>query len=227
MSALLIIFAKKPIPGQVKTRLTPHLSPEAAARLYQAFLMDILEESARLSQFRLALAYSPESAEDWFRKLASGGAWLFPQAGADLGERLARAFDGAFQAGYGPVLLRGSDTPDLPGNIIQEGGEVLESGQEQVVLGPTPDGGYYLVGLQEPQPALFQGLTWSTSRVLAETLARCESLSLKVHLLPSWPDIDTYADLLHFLAWPHTKPAPGWRTDQLARNRLVAGKPHD
>jgi hypothetical protein len=224
MFPLLIIFAKKPIPGQVKTRLCPPLSPEAAAGLARAFLMDILEESARLAHFRLALAYSPHAEEDWFRKLAPEGAWLFPQSGADLGERMARAFDEAFRAGYGPVLLRGSDTPDLPGNILQEAADVLEQGQAQVALGPTPDGGYCLVGLNEPQPALFTDLPWSTSRVLAQTLALSGSLSLKVYLLPEWLDIDTPEDLQNFIARPHPEPLPGWRSHRLALELLAPGR---
>jgi rSAM/selenodomain-associated transferase 1 len=220
MSALLIVFAKEPNPGQVKTRLVPPLSPEAAARLYQAFLLDILEESARLSPLSLALAYSPESAEDWFANLAPAGARLFPQAGADLGERMAGAFDWAFRAGYGPVLLRGSDTPDLPGTVILAAQEVLEAGEADVALGPAMDGGYYLVGLRAAHPGLFRDLAWSTPEVLAVTRKRAEKLGLKVHLLEPWRDIDSHDDLLDFLSRPHPEPGPGWRTHLLAHQLL-------
>jgi len=221
MPPLLIIFAKEPTPGQVKTRLMPPLSPEAAARVYQAFLMDILEEMSRLSGIRLALAYSPASAWNWFGKLAPGDAWLFPQVEGDLGERMARAFDRAFQAGYGPVLLRGSDTPDLPGALMLAAQEVLKTRRADVVLGPAMDGGYYLIGLRAAQPGLFRELAWSTPEVLAATRARAQNLGLVVHLLEPWPDIDSHADLLDFLSRPHPAPAPGWRTHRLARQLLA------
>ncbi|MBM4295926.1 MAG: glycosyltransferase [Deltaproteobacteria bacterium] len=221
MPPLLIIFAKEPTPGQVKTRLMPPLSPEAAARVYQAFLMDILEEMSRLSGIRLALAYSPASAWNWFGKLAPGDAWLFPQVEGDLGERMARAFDRAFQAGYGPVLLRGSDTPDLPGALMLAAQEVLKTRRADVVLGPAMDGGYYLIGLRAAQPGLFRELAWSTPEVLAATRARAQNLGLVLHLLEPWPDIDSHADLLDFLSRPHPAPAPGWRTHRLARQLLA------
>jgi rSAM/selenodomain-associated transferase 1 len=224
MSALLIIFAKEPVPGQVKTRLCPPLSLQSAAQLYQAFLTDILEEMGRLPGLDGALAYSPGQARSFFQRLAPSGLRLFPQEGRDLGERMARAFDWGFAAGYRVVLLRGSDSPDLPGEVLLEAGEVLKSGRAQVALGPAADGGYYLVGLNAPHPELFQGQVWSTDTVLAEALHRARLLGLTVHLLRPWQDIDTYADLLAFLARPHPAPEAGWRSDLMAR-KLVAGVP--
>lgn len=220
MRTLLIIFAKEPVPGQVKTRLSPPLSAEAAAELYGCFLEDILEEVGRRPQLRLALAYSPPGARSFFQGLVPAGTQLFPQEGADLGERMARAFDRGFGAGFEVVLLRGSDSPDLPVAVLLQAREVLAAGKAEVALGPSPDGGYYLVGLKAPQPGLFRGQVWSTATVLAETLSRAEGLSLKVHLLPSWPDLDTYDDLLSFLARPHPAPLPGWRSDLTARKLL-------
>lgn len=221
MSALLIIFAKEPTPGQVKTRLTPPLSAEAAAALYQHFVADILEEMGRLKGLELALAYSPPGAHSFFQELVPAGTRLFTQEGADLGERLARALAWGFGAGFRPVLLRGSDSPDLPGSFLVEAREVLQAGRAQVVLGPCADGGYYLVGLKGPQPALFQDMAWSSATVLADTLDRARALSLTVHLLPAWEDIDTYGDLLRYLKRPHPAPAPGWRSDRLARELLL------
>jgi rSAM/selenodomain-associated transferase 1 len=220
MTALLIIFAKEPRPGQVKTRLCPPLSPEAAAQLYHSFLQDILEEMARLPAMRLALAFSPPGSQNFFRGLAPAGVDLFPQTGEDLGERLAQAFARSFAAGFGPVVLRGGDIPDLPAALVSEAHEVLASGQAQLVLGPAADGGYYLVGLTEPQPRLFQGPPWSGSTVLAETLRLARQLGLRVHLLPRWSDIDTYADLLRFVQRTRPAPGPGWRSLETARRLL-------
>ena len=131
MTALLIIFAKEPCPGQVKTRLSPPLSPEAAAQLYHSFLQDILEEMVRVPEVRLAVAFSPPGAQACFRGLAPPGTDLFPQDGADLGERMARAFARGFAAGFGPVMLRGSDVPDLPAAVVSEAREVLAAGRVQ------------------------------------------------------------------------------------------------
>jgi rSAM/selenodomain-associated transferase 1 len=220
MTALLIIFAKEPRPGQVKTRLSPPLSPEEAAQLYHSFIKDILEEMARVPEVRLAVAFSPPGAQVFFRGLAPPGTDLFPQEGADLGKRMARAFARGFAAGFGPVLLRGSDVPDLPAAVVSEAKEVLAAGQAQVVLGPATDGGYHLMGLTEPQPRLFQGPAWSSSTVLTDTLRLARQLDLRVHLLPPWPDIDTADNLRTFLNLPRPAPQPGWCSFQVARRLL-------
>ncbi len=220
MASLLIIFAKEPRPGQVKTRLCPPLSLKAAARLYRSFLEDTLEEMGRLKELELALAYSPEAAAAFFRRLAPPGVRLFPQAGRDLGARMHQALKWGLSSGFKVVVLRGADTPDLPGEVILEGRAVLEEARAQVVLGPSRDGGYYLVGLTSPQPELFRGLSWSTPAVLAETLCRARARSLSVHLLPLWRDIDTSNDLQSFLARPHPPPLPGWRSHRLAQELL-------
>jgi uncharacterized protein len=212
MTALLIIFVKEPRPGHVKTRLTPPLSPEEAAQLYHSFLEDILEEMCQVPETQLALAFSPPQALDFFRSMAPPGTVLFPQEGRDLGERMTRACARGLAAGFCPVLLRGSDTPDLPAAVVSEAREVLAAGHFQVALGPATDGGYYLVGLTKPQPHLFQGPVWSSNTVLLSTLETARQQGLSVHLLPSWSDIDTYADLLSFLHRAHPAPQPGWRS---------------
>ncbi len=220
MTALTIIFAKEPAAGQVKTRLSPPLSPEAASRLYHAFLEDIMEEMGRLGEMALALAYTPAGAGEFFRRLAPAGVRLLAQEGRDLGERMFRALAWGFESGFRTVLLRGTDTPDLPGALLWEARRRLRAGPSQVVLGPSWDGGYYLIGLREVYPELFAGVPWSTPRVLAETLSRAAALSLKVHLLPCWSDIDTPADLLAFLERPHPPGRAGWRSHRIARELL-------
>jgi uncharacterized protein len=223
MTTLLIIFAKEPRPGLVKTRLSPPLSPEEAAQLYHSFLQDILEEMARVPEVRLAVAFSPPEGQVFFRGLAPPGTELFPQEGADLGGRMAQAFARGFAAGFGPVLLRGSDVPDLPAAVVSEAAEALAAGRAQVVLGPCPDGGYYLVGLSQPQPLLFQGPSWSSGTVLTDTLRLARELGLRVHLLPPWPDIDTYDNLQTFLHQARPGARPGWRSRNQARKLLAPG----
>src|SRR4030042_7141246 len=180
MRTLLVIFAKEPAIGQVKTRLCPPLSREAAAQLYHCFLEDILEEMARVPGISLALAYTPDEAFGHFQKLAPPGVHLVAQTGAGLGERLTQAFAWGFSAGFDAVLVRNSDSPDLPGYLVTEAQAVLARGEAQVVLGPSPDGGYNLVGLRSPKPELFQGVAWSTPQVLADTLSQARALSLAV-----------------------------------------------
>jgi rSAM/selenodomain-associated transferase 1 len=220
LATLLIIFAKEPVPGQVKTRLCPPLALEEAARLYGAFLSDILEEMGRLPGLTLALGYAPAAARTFFEGLAPPEVSLFAQEGADLGERMARAFAWAFAAGFATVLLRGSDTPDLPGALVLEAAAALNAGAAQVALGPSLDGGYYLVGLAAPHPELFREMSWSGPTVLEETLARARRRSLTVHLLPRWRDLDDFTDLSAFLKHPHPAPGPGWRSDLLGRRFL-------
>jgi rSAM/selenodomain-associated transferase 1 len=250
--SLLIIFAKEPRPGQVKTRLCPPLSPEAAARLYRCFLEDILEEMGRLPDIGLAVAYAPApcggesgvlpapgadtrfaptnanqhytsaTALNFFRELAPPQVSLFPQEGADLSERLVRAFDWGFAQGVETVLVRNSDSPDLPVELISPGIRVLARGGADLVLGPGPDGGYYLAGLKKRRPQLFQGIPWSSAAVLADTLEKAKELSLSVHLLPPWPDIDTIADLRAFAARPPLPDGPGRRSYLCARELLKA-----
>jgi len=219
MKTLLIIFAKEPLPGQVKSRLGARLGPVAAARLYDAFLQDILEEMGRLSGLALALAYSPAGARSFFQRLLPG-ALLFPQDGPDLGARMSRAFECGFTAGFDAVLLRGSDTPDLPGQVLLEAQAVLAAGKADLVLGPARDGGYYLMGLKSPEPRLFEGPAWSTAGVLTATLKLAARLALTAHLLPCWQDIDTMEDLLAFRRRGHPAPAPGWRSQRLAEELL-------
>ena len=222
MANLTIIFAKEPLPGQVKTRLTPPFSPEMACRLYHCFLEDIIEETVRLRGMEIALAYTPAGARGFFQGLAPPQVRLVAQEGRGLGERQARAFAWGFEAGYDIVLLRGSDTPDLPGEIMLEAEEKLAAGTAQVVLGPARDGGYYLIGLQDRHPRLFEGLVWSTGSVLADTLSRARELDLKVHLLPYWQDIDTYADLVDFLKRSHPSLRAGRRSVRAARELVAA-----
>ncbi len=220
MTTLCLIFVKEPVPGQVKTRLSPPLAPADACRLYGCFIEDILEAMLQLNGMDLALACDPAEARDFFRRQAPPRVRLFPQDGRDLGERQARALAWGLAQGGGAVLLRGSDTPDLPGAILLEAREKLASGEAEVVLGPARDGGYYLIGLKSLHHELFEDLPWSTGTVLADTLSRAAALSLKVHLLPLWQDIDTWADLLDFLKRPHSAPQPGWRSDRMARELL-------
>lgn len=191
----LLIFAKQPIPGEVKTRLVPPLSPEQAAELYGCMLEDILAKTAHFIDVERYLYYDGgEGAAGYFSAKAAGITCI-PQRGKDLGERMAEAFREAFAMGHGPALIIGTDSPDLPPSYIEEAFCRLESGDSDAVFGPTKDGGYYLVGMASLHRQLFRDIPWSSDMVLRDTLERAGHAGIRVSLLPPWHDVDTAADL--------------------------------
>jgi len=189
-----IVMAKEPRPGLVKTRLVPALSPGQAAALYRAFLLDVLETTRAVPRADLFCFVHPARAADWFREQA-GPAWrVEAQVGSLLSERMIAAFDELFRRGYGAVVMRNSDSPTLPHAAITAALDALESGSD-VALGPDLGGGYYLVGLTRPRPELFRGVAMSTSSVIDETKRRARELRLTLHEAPRWLDVDTPEDL--------------------------------
>jgi len=195
----LAIMAKQPQAGEVKTRLCPPLTPEEAAELAQRFLLDKLDQVRRVPGVERFLAFSPSDAETFFRSQAGGAFSLVPQRGTDLGERLADLSDQLLRAGFAAVMIIGADSPTLPDAVLVEAHEVLTRDQADVVLGPTDDGGYDLIGLRRPSRVLFRGIAWSTDTVLSQTVAKAGMAGLRTHLLPAWYDVDVESDL-HRLA---------------------------
>ena len=203
--AALVIFAKAPIPGQVKTRLCPPLTPDEAASLHGSFVLDALERSrdertrGRVTLNRVPLdrfvACAPSASHVFFKIIEERhGVRLLDQIGEDLGSRMDQAFRAIFGRGYQRVLVVGTDLPSLPGACYTQAFSLLAD--HDLVLGPSLDGGYYLIGLKRPAPELFVGIPWSTDRVFALTQAKAEALGLKTGLLPAWRDVDTIDDLL-------------------------------
>lgn len=190
MKRALAIFAKTPIPGLVKTRLTPSLSPEEAAELYRCMLMDTIARARTLQVDTLIF----HQGDQLFFQEEAGGLPLIPQHAGGLGIRLETAFSTLSLLGYGPRVVIGSDAPDLPLFYIEEAFRLLEGGSE-VVFGPAEDGGYYLVALGGAHGALFTDIPWSGPDVLARSLQRVCEAGLSSSLLPSWYDVDAIADL--------------------------------
>lgn len=188
----LLIFARQPEAGAVKTRLSPPLSLEQAAGLYACFLADTLALAAEVPAVLRAIAYHPPEARENFARLAPGFR-LMAQSGAGLGERMHRALAAAFADSAQRVVLIGSDAPHLPSDTIAAGFAALRQGAD-VALGPAEDGGYYLIGLRRPQPELFE-MVMSTPQVFAQTVDCAERLGLRVELLPEGFDVDTHTDL--------------------------------
>lgn len=191
----LIIFAKRPAPGRVKTRLSPPLSPEQAAELYRCMLLDVLAKAATLPGVDKRIFYEPEEDAAAFFAETAAGMECFPQNGKGLGEKMANAFSELFAMGYGRVAIIGTDLPDLPMGYVEEAFGRLESGEIDAVFGPSEDGGYYLLALREPHGELFRDVPWSSGEVLAKSLERAEEAGVRVSLLPTWHDVDTAGDL--------------------------------
>jgi uncharacterized protein len=203
-NSALIIFAKAPIPGQVKTRLCPPLTADEATTLHGSFVLDTLERTrtavAKLKlPFDRFLACSPSSAAVFFKIMEERQVvMLIDQQGDDLGARMSRTFETMFARGYKRVLIVGTDVPSLPLEHYKQAHTLLD--KYDVVLGPALDGGYYLIGLNKPTPALFENIPWSTDRVLPLTREKANRLGLSIGLLPEWRDIDTIEDLLALIA---------------------------
>ncbi|HAV61316.1 MAG TPA: hypothetical protein DCY13_03015 [Verrucomicrobiales bacterium] len=191
----LIVFVKAPRPGLVKTRLAAGLGAEQAAAAYRQLvdhLCPALEESANVQ-----LRYDPADAFPEIKHWLRPGWTSEPQDQGGLGARLLGAFEGSAARGFGRTLIIGSDCPWIDGRDLHEAELVLE--RHDLVLGPAVDGGYWLIGLKQPHPGLFDGIEWSTERVLRQTVAAAERLGLSHELLRTLPDVDTEADWIEFM----------------------------
>ena len=193
MDASLIVVAKRPVPGFTKTRLCPPLTPHEAAQFYRCLMLDTLELAARVQGVEHCLAYAPTGARSYFQDLVPKRFSLIPQQGADLGERLANTLADRFQHGFQKVVVMNSDGPTLPLPYLEQAFRQLQ--HYDISLGMGHDGGYYLIGMKQMQPELFENIAWSSDRVICQTLDACRRLQLKVHRLPQWYDVDVVDDL--------------------------------
>ena len=195
----LILFAKAPRAGGVKTRLQPFLTPEQTVRLYRAFINDTLALTSALKGIvrRIACDSGPSATrrDPFFSRLARRHRiGLMDQDGADLGARMRRAFEQALAEGMDPVVIIGTDSPTLPALHIRMAFETLR--KVPAVLGPSTDGGYYLIGCSGGVPPVFENVDWGGGKVLAQTVERLNRHRIPHQMLPVWYDVDTLADLL-------------------------------
>lgn len=194
--AHILVFAKMPRPGHVKTRLVPPLTMREAAAVHAACLKDVVA-GARLTGARLRILYDEApGAEDYFAR-SFAELERERQSAGDLGCRLGNAFANAFAAGASVVVAIGADAPTLPTSHLREGLKATRNAG--VALGPAADGGYYLLGLHhDVWPAareMFRGIPWSTALVFETTARRAAAIGLQPRRLPPWYDIDRIADL--------------------------------
>ncbi len=186
------VFAKFWQPGAVKTRLAASVGNERAAEIYHEFLTTTLARFGHLADRRV-IGFTPAERQAEFAQLAGSDWSLRPQADGDLGGRMHTYFEQSFADGVERVVLIGSDSPTLPVEFIEQAFELLA--QKQVVLGPTEDGGYYLVGISGSIRPIFEEIPWSTPDVWKTTVAQLNQHSIDYAELPLWYDIDDEEDL--------------------------------
>ncbi len=190
----LIVFTREPVAGETKTRLIPRLSARNAAALAHAFTLDALTKAQNLRVPIVIAGSAPGDARraSYFRTLARRfSAVLVDQGGGNLGERMARALAPLYDAG---AVLIGADTPSLPPKLLARNVALLR--RTRVVLGPSLDGGYYLVGVRGPLPDIFRGIRWGSTQVFAETIRRLKRMRIPYALGPAWYDVDRWSDLM-------------------------------
>lgn len=208
-SRAVLLFVRAPEAGRVKTRLAAEIGAEAALRVYRRLAEHAVAEARALAPGAdLRVHYTPAEGRGAVRGWLGAGTYL-PQADGELGMRMRAAFEAAFEAGYRRVVIIGSDLPDLSADMLRHAFDVLE--ESPAVLGPARDGGYYLLGLREMIPGLFDGVPWSTSAVFGATVDRLRAAGCEPALLERLADVDEAADL----------PA-GWRDWACAETEAAA-----
>ncbi|MBM3761448.1 MAG: glycosyltransferase [Acidobacteria bacterium] len=215
MPPVILVFAKAPVPGRVKTRLQPVLSPEECAELHRSFVGDVLEGLQGFNGEVDLELHLDQAFDDWRefdvpRELQSGG---------DLGERMWNAAQNAFSKGRTQVMILGSDAPTLP---IEHLKQLLDSSAD-VAFGPTEDGGYYAVMFRRLKPAVFDGVEWSTESTLEQSMTGVRKAGLSAELGPGWYDIDSPADLVRLVVETTPPRTRAW----LKANHFLVDPPAD
>jgi hypothetical protein len=186
-------MAKASIPGKTKTRLVPLLTEDEAAMLNTVFLRDAADNilsAAAFANISGWMAYAPAGSAGFFRTHLPEPIGLLETVAPSLGECLRYAATSLLRSGHGAVCLVNSDSPTLPVGYLIAAATALAAPGDRIVLGPSTDGGYYLIGMKRPHAGLFDDIAWSTDRVFSQTVARAEGLGVSVFQLPTWYDVD-------------------------------------
>jgi len=240
-------MAKASAPGRTKTRLVPPLTFEEAADLNTAFLQDVAENlllASRHVPHHVAIAgyaaYGPPGSEDFFGKLLPGWIDLLDAWMPNFGDCLFHTIREILLRGHDSAVVLNSDSPTLPPAFLVETAEVLARPGDRAVLGPSTDGGYYLLGLKATHRRMFEDIAWSTERVAEQTLQRAREIDLEIHMLPAWYDVDDMDGLRrlhdevcglgqesqpHDGATPHRAGQTAKLMRKLARNHDFVGAP--
>jgi len=192
------VMAKASQAGRTKTRLSPPLTLEEAAQFNTVFLKDIADNLLRASEIANIAAYmafGPSGAQDFFQEHLPQEIGLLEVWYPDFGKCLTKALFAQFEAGHHAACVLNSDSPTLPAELLAEAAIALTMPGERIVLGPSNDGGYYLLGCKTIYKRLFEDIAWSTAAVTSQTLDRARELGLSVYLLPEWYDVDDHSAL--------------------------------
>ncbi len=189
----LIVYLKNPVPGEVKTRLQARYSPEQTADLYRAFILDTIQMVQTVEADRYFAAYTPSDSKDQINELIPQGWDLTPQSEGNLGSRMARSLQTSIDSGADKTILVGTDIPSLPRDHVVSAIDRLDN--SDIVLGPTADGGFYLIGTRVSPPDIFSEVEWSTNMVFQQTALGIQTKGLDLGLVPAWRDVDTPEDL--------------------------------
>lgn len=191
---MLLIFVKYPEPGKVKTRLAKNIGLESAAALYREMAETIIYDLSKLTDYAKIIFFDPpERKEDVMRWLKFNGLSFIPQGGNSLGEKMSNAFRHAFSRGADRAVVIGTDCPQISTQTILEAFEKLKT--SEVVIGPSYDGGYYLLGLRRFIQEVFKDIDWGTNRVLDQTIKRLRDNGINPECLETLRDVDTIEDL--------------------------------
>lgn len=221
--AVLGIFARQPEPGRVKTRLGAAIGAYQAARAYEAMLLDVLDGWGSNQWLapggRRVVVFDPPGAGPWFDERVPAALGLQAQVEGDLGVRMAAFFAGEFEDGAEKVVLIGSDSPTLDPTLVISAFLCLE--EKDVVLGPSTDGGYYLLGAKGRVPPIFEGVEWSGPGVLRRTVERLTAAGMSLAVLPPWYDVDEPTDWEVLVGHLKALRAAGMETGLRRLERLV------
>ncbi len=195
----LILFAKFPRPGEVKTRLGKDIGHDQAAMVYRQLAERVFElgERAMAHGIQVFLFYASTADESAVRQWVGRDFHFFPQKGTSLGDRMLSAFETTFTCGAGKAAIIGTDIPDLDDTAVADAFAALDV--SDVVIGPATDGGYYLLGMRSPARDLFSGIAWSTENVFRKTVDKITHLGLSLAVLRTLTDIDTAATYTEYI----------------------------
>lgn len=188
-----LVFVRAPVAGRVKTRLAAAIGAEAALGVYRRLAEHAVAQALSLAETSVRVHFTPADAGDAVRGWLGAGPAYLPQSEGDLGERMRAAFEAAFAAGFGRVVIIGSDLPDLSAGLLRRAVGML--GGNDVVLGPARDGGYYLLGMRRMIGSVFAGIAWSTDEVLARTVEKLRAEGIEPAMLEMLADVDEAGDL--------------------------------
>jgi len=189
----LLLFLKYPERGKVKSRLAKDLNKDITLLLYKNFVLDLLD-TLKKKNFSLRICFYPPDSKGKVKEWLGNSYLYMPQKGKDLGERMKNAFKTVYSEGFSKVVLIGSDIPDLNVKVLNE---AYECDDCDTVIGPSSDGGYYLIGFKNNtfMPEIFDGIQWGSGTVFKKTIEILKRNNRRVHILPEWQDIDRLDDL--------------------------------